>query len=394
MRSRCFNMDTEFLEEYEAREIEAIKRNLSIDNRVGKLKLPLSYIVPDRNDLIWSQIAFTGTLIFPLYPYPTDFFKRNGMNSKKEISDLIQFVKETKKIQFVLTHLPTEYKSLKYLEPILKEFLPPSYTRVEKKEFVDLNKKCADEINFLTQFSPDYKRWISSPSGRYLHISDIRSYTVLRHLGFNDIADTYIDHFLTDPEFSGDYIQTAYNLLCHPIIDPLKANPSFSINTIQRARDYNLTTYPSLKCSVYPEVGSYLMEKCTYYPESLGACKSIIERYEDNDLYKVYSALNKAVNDRNDSSIIQKKDEMSAILDNVWEDTLIQSNKTGYNIGITITCGTIGYCLGGVPGLLTTIGLRCFDKSNYLDQFSELISKKVASPYMATIYDFKKKYSI
>ncbi|MFA4849712.1 MAG: hypothetical protein WC626_08295 [Methanoregula sp.] len=388
-------MDSDFFKEYDAREYDALERSIGLDKRVGQLKPPISYVVPDRHDLIWSQIAFSGTLIFPLYPYPTSFFGGGGKNSTKEISDLIQFVKETKKIQFVLTHSPSEYESLEYLEPILKEFLPPTCTRVESKDFFDLKKKCEDEINLLTQFSPDYKRWIRSPSGRYCHISDIRSYAVLRHLGFNDIADTYIEHFLTDPEFSGDYIQTAYNLLCHPIIDPLKANPSFSSDTIQRARDYSLTTHSSLKRLVYPEIGSYLMKKCTYYPESLEACKRLIDQYKENDLYDVYSALNNAVIARNESIILEKKDAMNDILDNIWEDRTIKRFATGIRGSIDITCGTVGYCLGSPSlGLLAALGLRVVDGGKYIDQFSELISKKIAFPYMATIYDFKKEYRI
>jgi len=391
-----FNMDSDFLKEYESREIEALKRGKGIDIRIGHVKSPISYLIPDRPELIWSQVAFSGTVIFPLHPYPENIFGKDELNSSEEISHLIQFVKETKKIQFVLTALPTKYESLEYLEPILEEFLPPSYTRYEgDKKFHEVYRKCEAEITHLIKFSPEWKTELSSIAGKALMTSNIRSYAVLRHLGFNDIGDIFIDHFLTEPEFCKDYITTAYNLLCHPIIDPLKANPSFSHDTIQKAMNLDLTSYFSSKSSVFPEVGSYLLKKCTHYPESLDACKQLIAVYEQNDLYDVYSALNNAVIDRNESIIFEKKNEMNEILDNVWEDNTIEKSATAIRTGVDITCGTIGYCLGGpTEGLLASLGLRVIDRGNYIGQFSELISRKLAYPYMSTIYDFKKKYSI
>jgi hypothetical protein len=136
------------------------------------------------------------------------------------------------------------------------------------------------------------------------------------------------------------------------------------------------------------------MTKCTHYPESLESCKNLVDRYEENDLYEVYTALNNAIFDRKDTSIIQRKNEMEEILDNVWNDTTIKSNATVYRYGINITCGIIGYYLVGTFGLMGSLGLSVLGstKSKYLDEFSELISKKIASPYMATIYDFKKEY--
>src|SRR5208337_1253580 len=170
------------------------------------------------------------------------------------------------------------------------------------------------------------------------------------------------------------------NLLCHPIIDPLKANPSFSSYTIDNAKSLGLNAHFSTKRSAFPEVGSYLMKKCTHYPESLNACKMLIDRYEENDLYSTFSALNDGVVDRNDTCINQKKNDLQMILDNLWNDSTIRQNATGYYYGINIACGMIGYCLLGTPGFLGTLGLSAVDSTNsmYLDQFSELISIKLA----------------
>ena len=148
-------------------------------------------------------------------------------------------------------------------------------------------------------------------------------------------------------------------------------------------------------------IGSYLMTKCTHYPESLDACKILIDRYEENDLYNVYAALNDAIVDRTDASIIRGKDEMEEILDNIWNDTTIKNFTTAFSWGMDITCGIIGYCLGSITGIggqvgfLGSLGLKVIDSgtSKFIDEYSELISKKIASPYMATVYDFKKEIS-
>ena len=233
--------------------------------------------------------------------------------------------------------------------------------------------------------------FLSLTSGGPFIIQDyIRSYAFLRYLGLKDIADTFIEYFLSDPKSSRDYLITAYDLLADPLIDPFNANPSFCIEKILDASRMGITIPDRLS---FPEIGSFLIKKCTHYPESLEACKRLIDRYEENDLYNVYSALNDAVIDRNDSLIIQKKDSVNEILDNVWEDTTIASNATVFRYGIDITCGTVGYCLGEPSlGLLASLGLRVADRGNYIDQFSESISRRIASPYMATIYDFKKEY--
>lgn len=389
-------MDLNFLEEYEKKEIGAFEKQKNVSERIGRLKSPIFHITGPCSS-IWSQIAFSGTVIFPLHPLPQFFFEKGWNLSINEFPDLIQFVKETKKIQFVLTALPTKYEECDYLEPILKELAPPVYTQIggDDEKLQNLTLKCNAEIKSLIPISSEWTFLSLSNGGQHIIEDYIHSYTLLRYLGFNDIADTFIDNFLADPKYSKNYIITAYDLLVDPIIDPFKANPSFCMEKIQNASKMGITDQLSLKNPTLPEVGSYLIKKCTHYPESLNACKNLIDRYEENDLYRVNAALNNAIGDRNDQSIIRRKNEIGEILDNVWDDKTIKNNSTLFNYGINITCGTIGYCLGGgIPGLLASIGMRVIDskKSNYIDNFAELISKRIASPYLATIYDFKKKY--
>jgi len=385
-------MDSGFLKEYESREIEAFQRNPDVSQRIGNLKQPLFHLTGPCSS-IWSQIALSGTLIFPIHPLSQQVFEKGWKISATQIPSLVQFAKETKKIQFVLTAKPTAYDRFNYLEPILRELLPPIYTQDGRKnpKLQEINEQCNDEIRALIRISPHWRYLSSTVGGSHIIDDYINSYAALRYFGFNEIADTFIEHFLVDPQFSTDYLITAYDLLVDPIIDPFKACPSYCLEKFRKGSELHLTGKIQ---PVFPEVGSFLVKRCTHYPESLDTCKQLIGVYEENDLYNVYSALNHAVIDRNESIVFEKKEAMDEILDNVWEDKTIERGATAIRTGIDITCGTVGYCLAGPEGLLTSLGLRVIDGGNYIGQFSELISRKIAYPYMSTIYDFKKKYSI
>ncbi|MFA4823885.1 MAG: hypothetical protein WC593_01870 [Methanoregula sp.] len=392
------SIDLNYLEEYEIREIEAVQRNIPFSKRVDISRSPTCYIV-DESSSFWSQVAFAGTVIFRLYPIPPDIFEKNWNISIDTLNDFLRFVKETKKIQFVLTTHPTHYAEFDYLEPILREFSPPVYTvnldRMDEKIY-ETESTCLDEFNLLVSLSPEWQSWTSSVTGRNHLRTQRLQYTYLRYLGFDEFADTFIENFLIEPDFANAYISLVSKLILYPINDPLKSTLSISIDTLQDASQMGINTAGTTKRSSFPEIGSYLMKKCTYYPESLEACKNVISRYEENDLYKINSALNEAIVDKNDTLVRQKNDELSEIMDNIWADSTIKRNATLCNYGIDVTSGMIGYGLGGMPGLLGSMGLGILDKtkSKYLDQFSELIAKKTASPYMATIYDFKKKYPV
>ena len=290
---------------------------------------------------------------------------------------------------------------LSYLEPFFKEMTPPVYSLqndIQRDALMNQFHTAEIEITTIIELSPEFQFLKYSSSGDHIISDYIRQYAWLRHLGFNEIADTFIDNLLINPGFSTYFLETAYNLLVHPIIDPFHANPSFSMQDLAKMNEIGFDVQISGKKNYLPEVGSFLLKKTTYYPESLDACKNIIARYDENDLYEVYSALNTSISSRNPEGILKNKSEVALILDNVWSDTeLIESNVSAYKFGIGVTCGVVGMSIGGLAGgLLGSIGISALNqtKSSYLDQFSELIAKSVASPYLTTIYDFKKKYHI
>ena len=389
-------MNLKFFEDYEKNEIEAYRNKTSILDRFPKLKTPISKTISP-GSLLWSQIAFSGTVVFPLHPFPKDVFEKGWNMSINEIPEFVKFAKETKKVQFILTAPPTKYSKLKYLDPIFREFQPPLYTQCELENNIleDLFKSCRDELNLHFDISDKWNYLKLSNGGQNIITNIIREYTLLRHFGFNESADVFIDNIIVEPEFAQNYLSTVYDLFVEPIIDPFKANPSFSLETLQNANQMGISTAIPIKNQHIPEVGSFLLKKTIHYPESLEACKYLISRYEENDLYQVYNALNEAVLDRNQNLVMQKQSEMGEVLENIWTDAdLIKTNALTYRTGIEIACGTIGYLFGDLNGgFLSTMGIKTINSiaSNFFEEFYELIAKKITTPYLATIYDFKKK---
>jgi len=106
--TRGEKLDSAYLEEYENREVDALKLNIPISERIEKLQTPIFNLVEDSHSF-WSQIAFSGTTIFPLHPIPSIQFEQAWNISVDEIPNLIKFVRDTGKIQFVLTAHPNFY---------------------------------------------------------------------------------------------------------------------------------------------------------------------------------------------------------------------------------------------------------------------------------------------
>ena len=151
-------MDYEFLKEYEERENEAYLKEKDLVKRFKNLKTPI-FNRNTSNISIWSQITFSGTLIFPLHPLPQNVFETEHGIKSTQFPELIQFVKDMNKVQFVLTDAPTKYVKYDYLEPLLKEFEPPIYylSGGFNQEFYKLFLKCKDEIKYLIQYSPEWR---------------------------------------------------------------------------------------------------------------------------------------------------------------------------------------------------------------------------------------------
>ncbi|PKL69953.1 MAG: hypothetical protein CVV30_00840 [Methanomicrobiales archaeon HGW-Methanomicrobiales-1] len=318
--------------------------------------------------------------------------------SINDIAEFVKFVKDTNKVQFVLSEPPISYAGLDYLDPILEELAPPVYAMNKNYQNTAMQQSFDQSEKDLDSILKIVLRKIPDPSIKSHFRKDyIRQYAFLKHFGFTELSEQFFDTILIDPEFATKNLEFAYSMLVHPLIDPFKANPVVPLEMIQNTRTLNVSTKIDPKNVFIPEVGNFLLKKTTQYPDSLHACKCVIADYKKNDLYSVYSALNEAVIDKNSTKIIENKNELEEIMDNVWHDTAIQGNKAKCKLGVDVICGIVGFSIGSLGGLIGSIGgatagfaASRATQSPVLDKYVESIAKKIAKPYMVKIYDFQK----
>jgi hypothetical protein len=156
----------------------------------------------------------------------------------------------------------------------------------------------------------------------------------------------------------------------------------------------------SSECIRFPfEIGKFLTQKLTYAPEGLAACRELMYHYDKYDLQKVQESLNKAVVENHPEVLNKSAEELSEILDNVWNDQTIPWRIKGLRVGIPLSIAAIGSVaagpIGAVGGFLAGLGFEVASK--FLDLktegLSETLAKLKMKSYQSNIYDFKKKYN-
>jgi len=140
------------------------------------------------------------------------------------------------------------------------------------------------------------------------------------------------------------------------------------------------------------------LKKLTYAPLSMRACYHLIDNYGAYDLQKIQESLNKAIVENHPDILNEKTEELSEILDNVWNDKTVPRRIKGLQIGIPLSMAAIGSVaagpIGATGGFLAGLGYNVLDKSIDLgtEGLSERLAKLKTRSYQANIYDFKKKY--
>jgi hypothetical protein len=127
------NLQRRYLEEYEEKEREEYNRLVARKIEDGTLDYQRDRYPPDerfRNlhdpvadiatlsaacrENLWAQIPFSGSVIFPMPP-ATESECEEYFFAVSDIPEIIRFVKETGKLQFVLSSKPTSCEGLDYL---------------------------------------------------------------------------------------------------------------------------------------------------------------------------------------------------------------------------------------------------------------------------------------
>ena len=412
----------EYLQDYEARELEEVNKFIKrLDEgkvapnetyppkeRFVKLKEPVAN--PFVN--IWGVVPFYGSSIAKLIPRENkkefdETHKHLGFTSGK-IDEMIDLVKETGRIQFMTTTGPTLYKNLEFLEPLFNELNPPPLV-VDTVSLIGHETDRKYSIEFYTLAEHGFNQYIeydtknlgyNDPNYVKVRLNDYADrYVVLKALGYGELADEIGTLMIIDPPEAKKYFATLGTLLTNSQKSLFKFINNYDINLISTANELGKPHGIEVNKKVPFEIGKFLLNKMTLYPETLNGCLKLIQEYNDYDLYKVLGSLNEGVKRKNINIIEYQKNDMSEILDNIWKDAdKIQMKSEGISYGVSLSLGIIGELAAGIPGtgLMAGLGFHAADKfvGMKTESLSEKIAKFASPDYLVTIYDFNKKHKL
>jgi hypothetical protein len=412
-------MNKEYLQDYEAYENEQIeimknrilKKEVNKDeqypprDRFNKIQDPIGRSIPITE--IWPLIPIFGSLIVHLVPVNKKECNHYLGFNASDIDRLIDYSKDTGKIQFVLSKNPILFEGYDYFEPIFSELKPPQLyslpremimTEQESQEFqMEFTSYAANE-QFLKYFER-YRSWLGFSRERLEDtISNYaQDYSLLRKLGYDEITDEINNYLVNDIEKALKLFQLYGLFITSPYLDLTRNIRNYSIDMIT---DFNKISKKPIDIVLPLEVGKYLINKTSLIPESFEACRDIVGKYEQEDMYKVFTNLNEGIKNSKIDLIMNNINELNTIMDNVWEDNQINKRvnymEYGLPVSLAVTGALAGGLIGGMGGLLAGLGFSVVDKmiSNNMESISERVAKYFAPNHLVGIFDFKKKYKL
>ena len=455
-------MNKEFLEDYDERVREEIKElllklessNYKIETGYrypppSRLKLNEPYIINIARESLWNQILPNiGTVVIVLYPIKekNEFEQLHGFKIG-DIERLIDFAKDTGRVQFTLGRYPIFYKECNFVEKIFTELQPPMLKRLYPADTLfPIDDNGRRIIGPFPQIDKEIKIWmdefyyfslpllsnkefvrlldlipgvplefLTDPEGVVYpsHMSDmIRDYISLRLLGYHKLADEIILNLSTNPVWAKELIHTALDLILHPnasLLGEIDAWSREAFTSKTGLLKHISSKLPPQKIDqtsrniVFPtEIGKFLNDKLNLIiPENYEGVMKINDIYDEKDLKKLTYSLQKAVENENISGISKNTDEISTILNNSWDDAKklkkrISHIKHGIEFGFAALLGGVTLPIGGV-GLLAGLGLAVAEECAAIKVYGPLSEKLVnwrKPNHLIHVYNFEKKYKL
>jgi hypothetical protein len=420
-------MNKEFLMDYEAREINEIKKftedfqkgRITSEDRYPqrhRLKLREPYTKAITGKEFWAQVPLYGTTIIVLKPTRKEIFREVHGFGAEDIDRLIDFAKDTERVQFALDEHPTRYADLDFLEPLLKELMPPELIHIPldcvidrqeiQSQYNEINHLLENpqSLNFIRKYT--HKKYGKSTGSSKEEVKQGLAHDLIRLklLGHEDLVEDFIGWLATVDVMSYVLLlQMLHDLFLFPY-DPLKG-----VKSIKRPDIKKLQKHFSIKSNTYDEIefpyeiGKFLNDKLNLIlPRDQEGAIRLSDTYDLYDLRKVMKAFNEAVDKKRIDILIEKSEELTLIFQNVWNeaDKLKRKVNIGSNV-ISLGIGVVGAVatlpIGGVGGLLAGLGFKVADKllsAKFYESISEKFVKFATQSYVTHVYDFKKKYKL
>ena len=364
---------------------------------------------------MWPQVPLFGSTIVPIFPVPETLFAMVHGFEVAEIPKLVDFCKDTGKIQFSIATRPTLYAGLDYLDPILRELKPPSLEEPPLEEIVGVDLVKDWHASFFAEAKialwPWIERNIEDNLGMHIqmnvHAHQLAwTYSWLKALGFESVTQKIDDAIGVDPKEAYEILRMYKQFVTDPVMDPLGAIVCSSLDYITRMQRIKAGLNSEVKATRFPcEVGAFLIKKLTPVPESFEACRVLIDHYAQSDLFSTVEALSRAVNQSDVELVKAKTADLDEIFTDTWRDAASMTRRiSGISYGINVCFSALGYAvgsitygnLGGTVGLLAGLGFQVADKS--VEGISTKASRKIARiitpSHTCTVFDFRQKYSV
>lgn len=420
-------MNREYLEDYQQKELEeyntALKKmkegtfsfekdRLPRAERFIKFQRPATTLslFSSLRENIWAQLPFSGSSIFLLFPCPKRIFEYSFRVS--EIPEIIDFIKETGKLQICLTSDPRRYEGLDYLDSIFEELRPPIAWRCPNDVFADEKeiKKAQDVFLTLAKVRYGRHKWeeekeLTEDIGHTFTLLEFADefkrmldvYVTLKICRYKIVED--IENLMIDrPAMADVLLYTCSLFLIRPIRNLCSDTSNFTLEEMRLTKMLP-SIYKPQEIRFPSEIGKFLMRKMTYAAQNMRACYDLIDHYDAYDLQKVQTSLNEALIANRPDIVTKSAEELSEILDNIWSDKTIPSRIKGLKIGVPLSVAVVGGVAAGlvgavVGGFLASLGFKVADKAidSKTEGLSERLAKLKTKSYQANVYDFKKKY--
>lgn len=419
-------MNKEFLVDYEEKEKEEIKKfkQKFVEGKVSRkdryppfhrIQLNEPYTKAIDGEKVWSQIPLYGTTIITLKPTRREIFEKVHGFDIEDLNRLIDFAKETKKVQFALAEYPTRYVKMDFLEPLFRELKPPKLIRISpdwiltdqemEKSYVETESllENSQSFNFIMEYIERKYPYgvISKDDVKRGIINDLMR---LKLMGYGDLIEDFTRRLIAiDVAKIILLLEEIHDIFLYPY-DPLKGVKSFKRIDLHEIRkkfpfSQNIDREIEFPC----EIGKFLNDKLKLIiPKNLDGAIQLSDVYDLYDLRKVAKALNEAVEKEEIDLINRESEKIFHILENVWNEA--DKLKKKVNIarhGISFGVGVIGAVatlpVAGVGGLLSGLGFEVVDKIldiKAYESLSEKIVKLGVENHVVHLYDFKRKYKL
>lgn len=423
-------LNKEYLADYHVRECESFDSFFSDlkEEKIGefsqypsttrfpKAEAPLALVHPLLSN-VYSIIPFYGTTIVYVTPNKKRVFQKQNGFSPDDIDKLVDFAKETGKIQFILSTHPLLYEGLDFLDPLFSELNVPESFLLPLNYFIDEEQIKQPKIEYETIAGLGFLQYIFNEylkaglpllgvTKQYL-MDAAEQYAFAKISGYNEIIEL-LQNKMHEREFKS--VEGLIGIIAHFISYkrlPLNGIHNYSRECISIMRSgiksERIDPKEYQPSSGIPfDIGRFLIKnkKLTNASGDFNVCKELCDNYRQSDLYKLLNNLQSGVDDKNIDQVGSTKEELDEVLETLWSDAdYIRRKANIIKEGIPVSIGLIGELAGRAIdpnqglGFLTYLGYKAVDKivGPHTEEVSNRLAKFGQKDYLVGIYDFKEK---